>query len=81
MALSFNVESISNLISTNLSSSLQSLTESTLRLSTGLRINESADDPAGLAMSELMRAQEATYRQARNNAQTRYRSSRQPRAA
>ncbi len=69
MALSFNVESISNLISTNLSSSLQSLTESTLRLSTGLRINESADDPAGLAMSELMRAQEATYRQARNNAQ------------
>ncbi len=69
MALSFNVDTLSNLISTQLTSSLQNLTESTLRLSTGLRINSSADDPAGLAMSELMRAQAATYTQSRRNAQ------------
>ncbi len=69
MALSFNVDSISGLISTSLTSALQNLTRSTLRLSTGLRINTASDDPAGLAMYEMMRAQEATYSQARNNAQ------------
>ncbi len=69
MALSFNVDSISNLISTQLNTSLSTLTNSVYRLSTGLRINSAADDPAGLAVFEMMRAQEATYTQARNNAQ------------
>ncbi|MGE5474168.1 MAG: flagellin [Ignavibacteriales bacterium] len=39
------------------------------RLSTGLRINRSADDPAGLAISERMRAQIRGLEQASRNAQ------------
>lgn len=39
------------------------------RLSTGQRINRAADDPAGLAISEKMRAQIRGIRQAQRNAQ------------
>lgn len=39
------------------------------RISTGLRINRAADDPAGLAISEKMRAQIRGLRQASRNAQ------------
>ena len=39
------------------------------RLSTGLRIATAADDPAGLAMSERLRAQVRSLEQARRNAQ------------
>jgi len=39
------------------------------RLSTGLRINRAADDPAGLAISEKMRAQIRGLNQASRNAQ------------
>ncbi|OEH94018.1 flagellin [Bacillus solimangrovi] len=39
------------------------------RLSTGLRINRAADDPAGLAISEKMRAQIRGLNQAQRNAQ------------
>lgn len=39
------------------------------RLSTGLRINRAADDPAGLAISERMRAQIRGLKQASRNAQ------------
>ena len=39
------------------------------RISTGLRINRAADDPAGLAISEKMRAQIRGLKQASRNAQ------------
>lgn len=39
------------------------------RLSSGLRINRAADDPAGLAISEIMRAQIRGLEQASRNAQ------------
>ncbi|GFK93118.1 Flagellar filament 33 kDa core protein [Fundidesulfovibrio magnetotacticus] len=44
------------------------LERSTLRLSSGLRINSAADDPAGLAVSELMRAEIASLNQGVRNA-------------
>jgi flagellin len=46
-----------------------SLSKSIERLSTGLRINSAADDAAGLAISEKMRAQIKGLNQATNNAQ------------
>ncbi|WP_017756420.1 flagellin N-terminal helical domain-containing protein [Calidifontibacillus oryziterrae] len=45
------------------------LQKSMERLSTGLRINRAADDPAGLAISEKMRAQIRGLNQAARNAQ------------
>ncbi|MDL2224925.1 flagellin [Eubacteriales bacterium OttesenSCG-928-M02] len=45
------------------------LTVITERLSSGLRINRAADDPAGLAISEKMRAQIRGMRMASRNAQ------------
>ncbi|MCA8962803.1 MAG: hypothetical protein KDC38_19905, partial [Planctomycetes bacterium] len=39
------------------------------RLSTGLRINSAADDPSGLVISEQLRAQVASMRQALENSQ------------
>jgi len=39
------------------------------RLSTGLRINSAADDPSGLAISEKMRSQIRSLKQAQNNVQ------------
>jgi flagellin len=47
----------------------QALTRSMERLSSGLRINRAADDPAGLAISESMRAQIKGLNQATRNAQ------------
>ncbi|MCK9524423.1 MAG: flagellin [Limnochordia bacterium] len=44
-------------------------TRSMERISTGLRINRAADDPAGLAISEKMRAQIRGLRQASRNSQ------------
>ena len=44
------------------------LSTSTERLSSGLRINTSADDAAGLAVSELMRAEIAALNQGVRNA-------------
>ena len=41
----------------NYASSVQNMRDSMGKLSSGLRINTAADDPAGLAMSERMRAQ------------------------
>ena len=46
-----------------------SLSKSIERLSTGLRINGAADDAAGLAISEKMRAQISGLNQATSNAQ------------
>jgi flagellin len=45
------------------------VTRSIERLSSGLRINRAVDDPAGLAISERMRAQIRGLQQASRNAQ------------
>ncbi len=52
-----------------LSSTNSALSKSIERLSTGLRINSAADDAAGLAISEKMRAQIRGLDQATSNAQ------------
>ena len=52
----------------NLSSSFSSLSVSTSRLSSGLRINSASDDAAGLAIRELMRADIAALNQGVRNA-------------
>jgi len=58
------------LISINsLDRSNASLSRSLQRLSTGLRINTAADDPAGLIVSESLRAQIGSLRQGIDNAQ------------
>src|SRR5690606_40224278 len=53
----------------NLSLNAGALGKSVERLSSGLRINRAADDPAGLAISERMRAQIRGLQQAQRNAQ------------
>jgi len=53
----------------NLATSYNSLAKSVERLSSGLRINSAADDAAGLAVRELMRADIAVLRQGAANAQ------------
>ena len=47
--------------SRNLADNYNRLSTSVQRLSSGLRINSAADDAAGLAIRELMRADIATY--------------------
>ncbi|MFN0056821.1 MAG: flagellin [Planctomycetota bacterium] len=47
----------------------QNLQRSLERLSTGLRINRAADDPSGLIISEQLRAQISSLKQATENAQ------------
>ena len=53
----------------HLGSSYSSLAKSVERLSSGLRINSSKDDAAGLAVRELVRANVATLQQGARNAQ------------
>jgi flagellin len=53
----------------NLNNSQRALTTSLGRLSTGQRINTAADDAAGLAISERMKAQMRSQQQASRNAQ------------
>jgi len=53
----------------NLTQSYGNLSNSIMRLSTGLRINSAADDAAGLAIREGMRADIAALRQGIRNAQ------------
>ena len=52
----------------NLNNSYNALSTSTNRLSSGLRINSSADDAAGMAVSELMKADVASLNQGVRNA-------------
>ena len=52
----------------NLSNSYKALSNSVARLSSGLRINSAADDAAGLAIRELMRADIAALNQGVRNA-------------
>lgn len=53
----------------NLSNSMQQMTSVMARLSSGLRINTASDDPAGLIISEGMRAQLKGLNQAIRNSQ------------
>jgi flagellin len=53
-----------------LAASQQTLNNTLLRLSTGLRINSGADDPAGLIASESLRSEIAGINQAISNSQT-----------
>lgn len=62
-----NVEAIA--VHHNLVATGAELARSLQRLSSGLRINSAADDAAGLAMSEKMRAQVSGLNQAGRNAQ------------
>ena len=52
---------------TNLAKSQKSLNQSLQRLSSGLRINSGADDPAGLIASESLRSELAGINQAVDN--------------
>ncbi|MBU0517216.1 MAG: flagellin, partial [Proteobacteria bacterium] len=52
----------------NLGTVFNMLAKSTQRLSSGLRINSAADDAAGLAVRELMRADIAVLNQGIRNA-------------
>ncbi|RKZ08519.1 flagellin [bacterium] len=66
--INHNISSINAL--RNLGKTEFSVAKSLERLSSGLRINKGADDPAGLVISERMRAQIAGIRQAVENAET-----------
>jgi flagellin len=66
MVIHHNLSALSTLRYMNMTNS--SYQKSLLKLSSGFRINSAADDPAGLAISEKMRAQIAGLSQAVNNA-------------
>lgn len=68
MALVINNNLMAMTVARNFSTAYNQLTVSTNRLSSGLRINSAADDAAGLAVSELMRADIAALRQGARNA-------------
>ena len=68
MALSINTNLMAMTAARNLNHSYSALATSTNRLSSGLRINSSADDAAGMAVSELMKADVASLNQGVRNA-------------
>lgn len=68
MALTINHNLMAQNVARNLSDHYGSLSTSTQRLSSGLRINSSADDAAGLAVRELMRSDISTLNQGIRNA-------------
>jgi flagellin len=68
MSLTINYNSMAATAARNLSNSYSKLATSTNRLSSGLRITSSADDAAGLAIRELMRADIASINQGVRNA-------------
>ena len=68
MPISVNNNIIAGKAAQNLTTHYARLSASVRRLSTGLRINSAADDAAGLAIRELMRADIASYRQGIRNA-------------
>lgn len=69
MALRVNSNLIAINAARNLSRTTEALAKSVERLSSGLRINRAADDAAGLAISEKLRAQIRGLLQAQRNAQ------------
>lgn len=68
MALTINHNLMAENVARNLSTHYGAMSTSTQRLSSGLRINSSADDAAGLAVRELMRSDIATMNQGIRNA-------------
>jgi len=66
MRIKSNIESL--MTQRKLSENLDELNDSLQKLSSGLRINKSADDAAGLAISETMRAKIRSFSQAKRNA-------------
>ncbi len=68
MALYINHNAVAANAARNLSTSYASLATSTRRLSSGLRINNAADDAAGLAIREIMRAEVKSLQQGIRNA-------------
>ncbi len=68
MALTLNTNMMARNASRNLSSHYKHLSTSVRRLSSGLRVGTAADDAAGLAIRELMRAEIATINQGVRNA-------------
>jgi flagellin len=69
MAISVNTNIASLQAQNNLSQVNRALEQNQERLSSGLRINSAADDPAGLAISDRMTAQVRGMNQATRNAQ------------
>ena len=68
MSLVVNHNMMAMNVARNLNAHYGNLSTSTQRLSSGLRINSAADDAAGLAVSELQRADIATLQQGSRNA-------------
>ena len=68
MSLVINSNSMALNVANTLSNSYRQLSVSTRRLSSGLRIGNAADDAAGLAVRELMRADIAVLNQGVRNA-------------
>ncbi len=68
MSLSINKNILAANTSRNINTIYRRLGVSTQRLSSGLRINSSADDAAGLAIREMMRCQVASLNQGIRNA-------------
>lgn len=68
MALSINSNGLASISAYYLGQAYDSLEVSTRRLSSGLRINSAGDDPAGLAVREMMRAEIASLNQGVRNA-------------
>lgn len=68
MALTINHNLMAENVARNLSTHYGAMSTSTQRLSSGLRINSSADDAAGLAVRELMRSDISTMNQGIRNA-------------
>ncbi len=66
--LTINTNMMALNVARNFGNTYSALATSTNRLSTGLRINTSADDAAGLAISELMRTEVAALNQGIRNA-------------
>ena len=68
MSLVVNHNMMAANVARNLNTHYANLATSTQRLSTGMRINSAADDAAGLAIRELMRADIASLQQGARNA-------------
>ncbi len=68
MGLSINHNAMALNAANNLTNHYGNLSTSTARLSSGLRVNSAADDAAGLAIRELMRADIAALNQGARNA-------------
>jgi flagellin len=68
MSLSINTNIAALYAHNNLQKTSDSLQQSLERLSTGLRINKSADDAAGMSISNVMKAQSLSLGQAVRNA-------------